>query len=88
MIKGKQKIIRTACPLFVGVWMLGITFFRDFFRMQEFVYENGRKASVIQYIGLYFSSGNGYIKQPAFFSVWILVAFCQDIIKHWVIAYK
>ena len=57
MIKGKQKIIRTACPLFVGVWMLGITFFRDFFRMQEFVYENGRKASVIQYIGLYFSSG-------------------------------
>ena len=88
MIKGKQKIIRTACPLFVGVWMLGITFFRDFFRMQELVHENRREASVIQYIGLDFCSGNGYIKQPTFFSVWILVAFCQDIIKNRVIAYK
>ncbi len=35
------------CPFLVGVGMLFIVLFRDFFRVQEFVYEDRGATSVV-----------------------------------------
>lgn len=84
----EQESFFTSSPVLVCVGVFDVTFFSNLFGMQKLVDKHRGEAIIVEHIGFQFCSRDGHIKEATFFSVWELIAFCQYVFQHGVVAYE